>query len=215
MRRTLIRAAIFWVVLGAIGAGFIYFGKHSVVHGFDQDVAITSFDTVFLGDSITAQGRWSGIELMGFRRNRGRDGDRTVDILERAGRIAQAEPRRVYVMAGINDLLHGVPQEETVRNYQMILETLLRGTPKERVYVQSVLPVRSFGGDAGQVNAEVAKLNESLQALARQLGVTYIDLYSVFADKEGLLREDLTTDGLHLNHEGYRLWRDALARVDS
>jgi lysophospholipase L1-like esterase len=35
-----------------------------------------------------------------------------------------------------------------------------------------------------------------------------IDLHSVFVNEKGLMREDLTTDGIHLNEKGYRTWTE-------
>ena len=33
----------------------------------------------------------------------------------------------------------------------------------------------------------------------------------MIADPAGFLRGDLTTDGIHLNASGYKIWRDSLA----
>ena len=33
-----------------------------------------------------------------------------------------------------------------------------------------------------------------------------IDLYSIFVNNKGQLKNDLTYDGLHLNEKGYEVW---------
>jgi len=38
----------------------------------------------------------------------------------------------------------------------------------------------------------------------------YLDLYPMFSDAEGNLQTELSTDGLHLNEQGYLVWRSAL-----
>jgi lysophospholipase L1-like esterase len=56
----------------------------------------------------------------------------------------------------------------------------------------------------------IQALNQELEAIAKQEGVYFLDLYSVFANAQGNFRSDLTTDGLHLSQQGYRIWSIAL-----
>ena len=35
-----------------------------------------------------------------------------------------------------------------------------------------------------------------------------IDLHSVFTDQDGLMNREYTTDGVHLNNNGYSIWVD-------
>ena len=41
-------------------------------------------------------------------------------------------------------------------------------------------------------------------------GFDWIDLYSNFVNENGYLRQELTSDGLHLNEAGYRIWSEIL-----
>jgi lysophospholipase L1-like esterase len=41
-----------------------------------------------------------------------------------------------------------------------------------------------------------------------------MDLHPQFADGDGMMRRDLTTDGIHLSPQGYELWQAALARSE-
>jgi lysophospholipase L1-like esterase len=52
-------------------------------------------------------------------------------------------------------------------------------------------------------------MNKELRALAKNAGVTYIDLHSRFA-KNGQLPDEFTADGIHLTGKGYVLWRDTI-----
>ncbi|MEB3293412.1 MAG: hypothetical protein VKJ24_09640, partial [Synechococcales bacterium] len=49
-----------------------------------------------------------------------------------------------------------------------------------------------------------------LATIAQEEQVFFLNLYPLFANEEGFLRSELSTDGLHLNPEGYRVWRTAL-----
>ena len=51
------------------------------------------------------------------------------------------------------------------------------------------------------------------QKLAYKLKNQYIDIARAMKDHEGLLREELTTDGIHLNHEGYQIMIDMLSTI--
>ena len=59
-------------------------------------------------------------------------------------------------------------------------------------------------------NARAAALNERIAAAAEPYHFHYLDLASLVRDAGGDLRDDLTTDGCHLNAAGYRIWADQL-----
>ncbi len=42
-----------------------------------------------------------------------------------------------------------------------------------------------------------------------------MDLTYHFMDGQGVLRRDLTTDGLHLNARGYQVWQGVLQQADA
>ena len=47
----------------------------------------------------------------------------------------------------------------------------------------------------------------------KNLSLTYINLFPLFTEKgSNVLRADLTTDGLHLKEEGYKIWAKALRK---
>jgi lysophospholipase L1-like esterase len=59
-------------------------------------------------------------------------------------------------------------------------------------------------------NSRIQELNQQLQRISTKKGVKYLDLYPLFTNKQGNLRREFTTDGLHLSPEGYIVWRSAL-----
>jgi lysophospholipase L1-like esterase len=52
-------------------------------------------------------------------------------------------------------------------------------------------------------------LNEGLKRLADGNAVIYVDLYGAFLDGD-ILNPELTSDGGHLNGEGYLLWKRSI-----
>ena len=71
------------------------------------------------------------------------------------------------------------------------------------IFVQSVLPVVNRPDLS---NEKIRELNAGLKALCGEMRqCLYIDLFSHFA-VNGALDERLTTDGVHLRPDGYKLW---------
>jgi lysophospholipase L1-like esterase len=110
-----------------------------------------------------------------------------------------------------------VNDEVILANQRQILRYLRRVHPQARIVAQSILP---HGGSSitweGRdrllkiPNSRIRRLNQQLAAIANEEGSAYLDLYPLFMDEKGDLRSDLTTDGLHLNSQGYLVWRAAL-----
>lgn len=57
-------------------------------------------------------------------------------------------------------------------------------------------------------NSDVINLNASLVVLAKTYpnNIKFLDVYSQVLDENGLLKHELSLDGLHLNSEGYKVW---------
>ena len=170
---------------------------------------------VFLGNSITEAGKWAEI-LPGLPvQNRGISGDNSFGVLARLPRIVAARPAKVFLMIGVNDLKREVPVATIIDNYRRIVAMIRQGSPRTRIYLQSVLPVNDsmlIEPFRKVTNADVARLNEALQALARQKRIAYVNLHEVFADERGQLKKEETPDGLHLKIPSYVAWVAYLQR---
>jgi hypothetical protein len=67
----------------------------------------TRAEVVMLGDSLTELGEWQEMFPEVKIANRGISSDMTSGILERLDEVMEARPRKVFLMAGINDLFWG------------------------------------------------------------------------------------------------------------
>lgn len=166
-------------------------------------------DIVFVGDSITARGEWQEFFPEQIVLNRGIDSDVTEGVLNRLSAITEAQPERIFLMIGINDLRQGIPLEATLDYYGQILDNLAAALPDCEIYVQSVLPVHSSTGIA---NTDVQALNASIQELAIERDVTYIDIYSLLADEDNDLPKAYSVDGVHMTGEAYGIWIEELKK---
>ena len=164
--------------------------------------------TVLLGNSLTQQGNWS--ELLGRTvYNRGIGGDVTDHLLKRLTPLTQAQPRRVYLLIGINDLLFH-PPDYVLRNYRRLLERFRAETPRTEVIVTSLLPVNNEVRRTGIDNVAVRAVNAELPALAAEFDYPFLELHTAFTDATGKLDARFTLDGIHLNGAGYATWVQTL-----
>jgi lysophospholipase L1-like esterase len=163
----------------------------------------TDPEIIFAGDSLVADGPWA--ELYSPIKNRGIGGETTAGLLDRLDEVTESQPRKIFLLVGTNCLAADIPVAQVVRNYHKILERIHRESPQTQVFVVSVLPVnQQFANGPVHDNATIRDLNNRLQDLARQSErVAFVDVFDALTDASGDLRKDFTTDGLHLNIDGY------------
>lgn len=164
-------------------------------------------DIVFLGNSITYGGNWA--ELLGRERvvNRGIGSDNLPGMLQRLHQVYRLQPKLCFIMAGINDIYDGIAVDTIFVRYVQVIDSLQRH--KITPIVQSTLHVNPKWQRAKMKNADVAKLNQLLQQHCKQRGILYVDL-NTFLSPHGVLKNEYTTDGVHLTAEAYAVWRDVI-----
>ncbi|WP_448603844.1 GDSL-type esterase/lipase family protein [Thermoleptolyngbya sp.] len=163
--------------------------------------------SVLVGDSIS---QWFPVEQLSrdrFWLNQGISGDTTAGVLRRLSLFQDTRPADIHVLVGINDLRRGASNAEVLNNLSQIMQELRQTHPQARIWVYSILPTRLPALPPERIFA----LNQNLAAIARQQQVAYVDLQRFFAEESsGILRRDLTTDGIHLSRTGYALWQWAI-----
>ena len=178
-----------------------------------EEFPIGKKDIVMLGNSLTDGCEFN--ELLNNRhiKNRGIVGDIIQGMIDRIGPIIEGQPRKLFIMGGVNDISHDVSADSIARAMEKLIVMVKQGSPRTRIYLQSLLPfnndVREWKLLKGRDHV-VVEANALLEQVAHRQGVTWIDLYPLFVDDEGRLRADLTNDGLHLMGKGYLIWRDAV-----
>jgi len=177
---------------------------------FEREIeTIASGRTIFLGNSIT-----EGFELDRYFPitrpvNRGISGDHTDGLLERLETsVLRLQPAGLFLMIGINDIGAGDPDSIILANYRQLLDRIQDTLPDSMVFIQSILPTTTAWPNCP--GEKIVRLNTEIRELAIKYGFKWIDLYPLFVDASGYLRHDLTSDGLHLNGEGYRVWSEVL-----
>ncbi|MBD0333934.1 MAG: hypothetical protein ICV62_00450 [Cyanobacteria bacterium Co-bin13] len=165
--------------------------------------------TVVVGDSLSLWLPSEALPRDRFWLNQSISGETTGQILQRLSAFAATRPDTIYVMAGVNDLKNGASNAEVVNNLRLITQRLRQQHPEARVVVHSILPTRL----ANISSARVRLLNQLIGYSVRQQGGEFLDLQPQFTDTQGNLSQDLTTDGLHLNPQGYRVWQMTMLAI--
>lgn len=125
--------------------------------------------------------------------------------------VGQSRPDVLLVMAGTNDILHGVSPQDTANRVLDLVDRALQARPGLTVVVGQV--PRMFNGTTGEPNGDVPVADERIAAgvqtrAAQGAAVRLADTTS------GMVFADYQSDGVHLTPAGYAklgaLWFAAL-----
>ena len=184
---------------------------------FMDEPAIGNKDIVMLGNSLTENGGdWAARLGNKNVRNRGIIGDEVMGVYDRLHQILPGHPAKLFLLIGVNDVSHDLTTDTIVGMIRVTVERIRKESPDTKLYLQSLLPINeSFGRYkrlAGKTSM-IPEINKQLEELAKEKGLTYINLFPLFTEKgSNVLRAELTTDGLHLKEEGYKIWVKAIRK---
>ena len=178
-------------------------------------------DAVFLGDSRTEGFHlYSGLEegqylyAVGatvesvFTKATQETENGKVPILDA---LADMECGKVYIMLGVNEL--GWPRAEMFREqYGKVIDRVREEHPEAVVVIQSLLPVSAEQEAKGSYvnNERIAVYNGMLEELSAEKDCPYLNVAEAVTGEDGCLKEELTSDGVHLNTAGCKVWLEYL-----
>ena len=168
-----------------------------------QAMPKTEGNIVFLGDSITDFVNFDEFLPSYHIINRGIAGDTTSGVLRRLGEVISLRPRKLFLLIGTNDIGNDVMPVPIARNIREIVSRVQAKSPETRIYFQGVFPTRR---DFSRPNELIQELNAEIAAIAQEKHCTFVDLYPLLLDSEGMLAEEYTLDGLHLSNSGNAKW---------
>lgn len=142
--------------------------------------------------------------------NRGFGGSRLEDVNYYAPQIVVPyKPRIIVLYAGENDIAEGLTAADVLAEVRRFIAIVKKSLPKTRVLFISIKPSPlrwSFW-------PEMRRANELITAeLSGEKKIRFVDVASAMLDKSGEpIRSIYDSDTLHLNGQGYAIWRDILA----
>lgn len=165
-------------------------------------------EIVMIGDSITDEAEWNELFPNQSIVNRAIDGDTTKGVLNRINSILATKAKKAFIMLGHNDFSRD--ENQTVENVFYNYEKIVRQLKTNGIipYIQSTL---LSGGQYRALNEKINELNLRLEALCQKEGLVYIDLNNTFA-KDGVLNSAYSNDDVHLNGEGFLVWKNQIKK---
>jgi len=158
---------------------------------------------VFLGDSATDLWRlneyFTGKDFV----NRGIAGQTTNQILARfLADVVALRPTAVIVLAGSNDIALGMTPSAIADNLVMMGD-VAKAHSVQPIFA-SLLPA---SGEAAKTRTPEAiqKVNGWIRDYCIRENFIYLDYYTAMADAKGIMKADLSDDGLNPNARGYRV----------
>lgn len=182
-----------------------------------QNLTATKGAVVFTGSSLMEDfpvDKWTaqtpGAPLC---YNRGIGGYTTEDFLKTLDiTIFDLAPSKIYINIGTNDLANpDLSLEQIMANYQEILSQIKARLPKTETvllayypgnyeaaadYMKDVLSIRT--------NEKITAANKMVEALAAKNNLRFINLNEPLMDSQNRLKAEYTTEGLHINQDGYK-----------
>lgn len=195
------------------------------VSQFEAEAPICENDIVFLGNSLTEGGNWSEFfaatqsrlqKKGGAIRNRGIIGDTAEGIADRLDEITDGKPKKIFLLCGVNDISHDLTLDQIAGRIENLVSRIRSESPKTRLYLQSILPFNESFKRYKNLNGKtwmVAELNVMLERIAKEYKVEFLNIYPLFLEEgTARLNPSITADGLHLNAEGYEIWKNAIEK---
>ncbi len=160
------------------------------------------FDVVFFGDSHIARGDFQKAFPVVKSISLGYIGEDTKGMLRRVEAIAAVNPKKVFLMGGINGL-KSQALEDFEYWYVALIDSIHEAVPNSKLYVKSILPVTGYSSYCD--NVKIVEANAIIHRLAEERNLTYIDLHRRYAENNAL-PDSMSYDGLHLTGEAYNIW---------
>jgi lysophospholipase L1-like esterase len=205
-----------------------WFDRHSQILALNNK---TKPNIVFIGDSIThcfggdpspagdAEGCKTGAESWDkyfkdkVALNMGFGWDRTQNVLWRLsnGEFEGINPKIVVLLIGTNNLVgtenaRNNSPSEIAQGISKIINVVHAKSPDSKIVLMGIFPRTP----SGTFKDRILKVNSLIAPIADKPFVTFLNISDQLDDAEFNLRGEYSTDGTHLNKEGYEIWAKTL-----
>ncbi|MCM1154367.1 MAG: GDSL-type esterase/lipase family protein [Roseburia sp.] len=180
-------------------------------------------DALFLGDSRTMGiSDYAGLEADFYCENgmtvykllegKGVTYQKTGEKFDFTQIMQKKQYGKIYMMLGMNELGYG-NTEYFLEHYQLVLEQIRQWQPQAIIFLMANLHVSREKNNLETEfnNININAKNAAIATLANGTDIFYLDSNPMFTDEEGLLKDDLTFDGVHLYANNYAQWKEFIA----
>ena len=96
-----------------------------------------------------------------------------------------------------------IPFDYWLGAHKYVLGQARKSFPDVKIILLTCPPTGLKYSRHEHLNSRILEWNEIIKKCAKEENYRLIDLYSLLVDKDGMLPEEMTRDGLHFNHLGY------------
>jgi lysophospholipase L1-like esterase len=117
-------------------------------------------------------------------------------------------PRLIVLYAGDNDLAEGRTPEQILADFKTFVGLVRPPMPKTKIVFVSIKPSTARVALLGKMREANALVRNYI---ATDPSLTYVDVFTPMLGPTGVPRGELfQSDGLHMNAQGYAIWRGLL-----
>lgn len=137
----------------------------------------------------------------------------TVGKTSLTGLLETGKYGKIYVMLGMNELGYGF--DKTVRKYGELLKEIQSLQPDAVIYIQANLHVTKKRSDSDAIynNKAINRFNKAVSEYADNEKIYYIDVNTLFDDKDGNFDKKYTGDNTHPFARYYTEWSKWLCEM--
>ena len=188
---------------GRVKFGVYYEDRKHFFESLPNDTS----EIIFLGNSIIAGCDWAELFRNPKIKNRGIGGDKLMGVINRIDEVVESYPQKIFLLIGTNDLARGKPGDRILSEYEQLITLIKTKSPRTGLYIHSILPTKDR---KAQKNDAILEINKGLMELSAKYNLVFINLFDSFKDANNDLSETYSYDGLHLNGDGYFLWKNRI-----
>lgn len=173
-----------------------------------------SYDFAFYGDSRVIGADWVS-EFSDYSVvNLGIGGDIVSGLIRRLPLLKAADVKYCFVAIGGNDCLSSNFNTEVFeQQYRTLLTSL--SEMKIDTYVCTIAGITGSGNNFDKAtikrgNTNIALANNIIENLCSSMSVPLIDMAKLMNNEDGSLNPNLSTDGIHFNSKGNKIWFDTV-----
>lgn len=165
---------------------------------------------LFVGSSsfrkwTTVQNDFPGYTII----NRGFGGSTLDDVIRYAGAIIYPyRPKEVVIYCGDNDLAAGKSAKKVFKRFVKLYDMIRKRLGNIDIVYVSIKPSPS----RERLMPEMEKANDDIRNfIAQRSHASFVDVYHLMLNQQGRPIDSLfTSDKLHMNAKGYKIWQQAL-----
>ncbi len=160
-------------------------------------------ETLFIGDSYTDTKYWNDFYAMTESLDSetiGISGSKAELWLGKIWEIVQYNPDNIVIHLGVNDINAGEDPDTCASQIIELLSHIHRDLPDTKIFYISICNNKSYQN----MWANYAACNDIVEEFCGNVNnVYFIDFAGALADTQGLNNGGFSSDGLHLNSDGY------------